>query len=109
MSDHEAPARRRRAGSWTAARSASSCSAGTVTRGSVASHRSGSPRPEWQQANRAPVGYSSDSPAGVGDVFRNEALHAVGVDPRQSCRSLDADLLARLWDVLRPTMTEQAL
>ena len=25
----------------------------------------------------------------IGDVFRNEALHAVGVDPRRSCRSLD--------------------
>ena len=44
--------------------------------------------------------------AGVGNVFRNEALHAVGVDPRRSCGSLDADLLARLWDVLRRMMAQ---
>ena len=42
--------------------------------------------------------------SGVGNVFRNEALHAVGVDPRRSCRSLDGDLLARLWDVLHRMM-----
>lgn len=44
--------------------------------------------------------------AGVGNVFRNEALHAVGVDPRRPCRSLDADLLARLWDVVRRMMAQ---
>ena len=44
--------------------------------------------------------------AGVGNVFRNEALHAVGVDPRRSCRSLDADLLTQLWDVLQEMMAQ---
>jgi endonuclease-8 len=46
--------------------------------------------------------------AGVGNVFRNEALHAVGVDPRRPCRSLEPDLPARLWQVLR-TMMAQAV
>ena len=44
--------------------------------------------------------------AGVGNVFRNEALHEVGVDPRRSCRSLDAAVFSRLWDVLRHMMAQ---
>jgi endonuclease-8 len=44
--------------------------------------------------------------AGVGNVFRNEALHAIGVDPRRPSRSTDLELLARLWDVLREMMAQ---
>ena len=38
--------------------------------------------------------------AGVGNVFRNEALHAVGVHPARPSRSLSPAEHARLWDVL---------
>lgn len=44
--------------------------------------------------------------AGVGNVFRNEALHAVGVHPQRSCQSMDAALLSRLWTVLRRMMAQ---
>nr|WP_246284452.1 hypothetical protein [Nocardioides perillae] len=42
--------------------------------------------------------------AGVGNVFRAEALHAVGVDPGRPARSLDPDLVAALWRVLQRMM-----
>lgn len=42
--------------------------------------------------------------AGVGNVFRNEALHAVGVDPRRPSRSLPGDRLVELWRVLQTMM-----
>lgn len=38
--------------------------------------------------------------AGVGNVFRAEALHAVGVHPRTPGRSVERSTLERLWDVL---------
>lgn len=38
--------------------------------------------------------------AGVGNVFRAEALHAVGVHPAASGRDLDPAVLERMWDVL---------
>ena len=43
--------------------------------------------------------------AGVGNVFRNEALHAVGVDPGRLSRALSAEELAELWQVLRRMMS----
>jgi endonuclease-8 len=43
--------------------------------------------------------------AGVGNVFRNEALHAVGVDPRRPSRSLSREQLAALWAVLQSMMS----
>ena len=42
--------------------------------------------------------------AGVGNVFRNEALHELGIDPRQPARSLGTDGLAALWSALRRMM-----
>jgi endonuclease VIII len=42
--------------------------------------------------------------AGVGNVFRAEALHAVGVAPQRASRSLGTDGAARLWSVLRAMM-----
>lgn len=44
--------------------------------------------------------------AGVGNVFRNEALHAIGVNPMRSSRSMDADQRADLWEVLRSMMSQ---
>lgn len=38
--------------------------------------------------------------AGVGNVFRAESLHAVGVHPRTPGRSVERPTLERLWDVL---------
>ena len=46
--------------------------------------------------------------AGVGNVFRNEALHAVGVAPARRARELTEQGLTRLWTVLR-RMMEQAV
>jgi endonuclease-8 len=46
--------------------------------------------------------------AGVGNVFRNEALHAVGVNPGRAAGSMDLDQLGGLWRVLR-TMMGQAV
>lgn len=43
--------------------------------------------------------------AGVGNVFRAEALHAVGLHPRTPGRAVGPDRLARLWDVLVAMMT----
>lgn len=43
--------------------------------------------------------------AGVGNVFRNEALHDVGVDPRLPSRELSAAQLADLWRVLQSMMS----
>ena len=43
--------------------------------------------------------------AGVGNVFRNEALHAVGIHPARPSRALSRDELTGLWDVLRAMMT----
>lgn len=44
--------------------------------------------------------------AAVGNVFRNEALHAVGVDPRTRSRSLGPERLHELWQVLEPMMAQ---
>jgi endonuclease-8 len=43
--------------------------------------------------------------SGVGNVFRAEALHAVGVHPAAPGRELDPAVLDRLWDVLVETMS----
>jgi endonuclease-8 len=43
--------------------------------------------------------------AGVGNVFRNEALHALGVHPGRSCRTMGADRLTDLWAVLHRMMS----
>jgi endonuclease-8 len=43
--------------------------------------------------------------AGVGNVFRAEALHDVGVHPRQPADSLDDATFARLWSTLVAMMT----
>ena len=42
--------------------------------------------------------------AGVGNVFRNEALHALGVHPSRSARSMDEPQLTELWQVLQRMM-----
>ena len=42
--------------------------------------------------------------AGVGNVFRNEALHEIGVHPAVAARDLGRDRVERLWDVLRRMM-----
>ena len=44
--------------------------------------------------------------AGVGNVFRNEALHAVGVNPGRPSRALTPDELTELWGVLQAMMTQ---
>lgn len=43
--------------------------------------------------------------AGVGNVFRNEALHAIGVHPARSSRTLGTEQLTRLWSVLEAMMS----
>ena len=43
--------------------------------------------------------------SGVGNVFRNEALHAIGVNPSRPSRALAADELHALWLVLRSMMS----
>ena len=43
--------------------------------------------------------------AGVGNVFRAEALRAVGLHPGTSARDLDAAALERLWEVLVTMMS----
>jgi endonuclease-8 len=42
--------------------------------------------------------------AGVGNVFRNEALHAMGIHPQRPGRSMGADALRELWQVLQRMM-----
>ena len=44
--------------------------------------------------------------AGVGNVFRNEALHEVGVHPGTASRALTREQGERLWDVLQRMMTQ---
>jgi endonuclease-8 len=44
--------------------------------------------------------------AGVGNVFRAEALHAVGVHPATPARALERPLLDRLWTVLQRMMAQ---
>ncbi|MCW2815924.1 MAG: putative glycosylase [Nocardioides sp.] len=44
--------------------------------------------------------------SGVGNVFRNEALHAVGVHPARPASALAADERDRLWEVLRAMMAQ---
>jgi endonuclease-8 len=44
--------------------------------------------------------------AGVGNVFRSEALHAVRVDPRRSAASMNLDQLAGLWCALKAMMSQ---
>ena len=42
--------------------------------------------------------------AGVGNVFRAEALHAMGTAPTRPCRSMTGAELAELWSVLQQMM-----
>lgn len=42
--------------------------------------------------------------AGVGNVFRNEALHAMGIHPERPASTLTRDQLDGLWKVLRQMM-----
>jgi formamidopyrimidine-DNA glycosylase len=44
--------------------------------------------------------------AGVGNVFRAEALHAVGVHPATPASALDRALLDRLWAALQRMMAQ---
>jgi endonuclease-8 len=44
--------------------------------------------------------------AGVGNVFRNEALHAIGVHPTRPSRSLSTEQLTELWRVLQRMMRQ---
>jgi endonuclease-8 len=44
--------------------------------------------------------------AGVGNVFRSEALHAVGVAPGRPARSMSREELSALWAVLRQMMAQ---
>ena len=44
--------------------------------------------------------------AGVGNVFRNEALHELGVHPATAARDLSEDQVGRLWEVLRRMMAQ---
>jgi endonuclease-8 len=44
--------------------------------------------------------------AGVGNVFRTEALHELGVHPASRARDLSHDQAERLWDVLRRMMRQ---
>jgi endonuclease VIII len=44
--------------------------------------------------------------AGVGNVFRNEALHALGVHPSRPAGSMDEAQLTELWQVLQRMMAQ---
>jgi endonuclease-8 len=44
--------------------------------------------------------------SGVGNVFRNEALHVVGLDPHRASRSISAEQHCELWQVLQQMMTQ---
>jgi endonuclease VIII len=44
--------------------------------------------------------------SGVGNVFRNEALHAVGVDPRRPARSMAPSEVTALWETLQAMMRQ---
>jgi endonuclease-8 len=44
--------------------------------------------------------------AGVGNVFRNEALHALGIAPQRPCSAMRPDELAGLWSVLQAMMSQ---
>jgi endonuclease-8 len=44
--------------------------------------------------------------SGVGNVFRNEALHAVGIAPTRPCRELTDSDARRLWAELRRMMAQ---
>lgn len=44
--------------------------------------------------------------AGVGNVFRTEALHLTGIDPRRPASSLDDATFSQLWTTLTTLMTE---
>jgi formamidopyrimidine-DNA glycosylase len=44
--------------------------------------------------------------AGVGNVFRNEALHELGVNPATASRDLRRDTVERLWGVLQRMMVQ---
>ena len=44
--------------------------------------------------------------SGVGNVFRNEALHAVGLDPHRPSRTLSAEQHLELWRVLERMMRQ---
>ncbi|MGW9307731.1 Fpg/Nei family DNA glycosylase [Saccharomonospora azurea] len=44
--------------------------------------------------------------SGVGNVFRSEALHAVGIAPTRPCRELTTDEARALWAELRRMMAQ---
>ncbi len=44
--------------------------------------------------------------SGVGNVFRNEALHAVGIAPKRPCRELSTSKARALWAELRRMMAQ---
>lgn len=59
-------------------------------------------------ASAAPVGallLDQSVIAGVGNVFRAEGLHAVGLDPRRAGHSIERAALERLWEVLVAMMS----
>lgn len=62
------------------------------------------PELAWERlrARRSPVGavlLDQRVIAGVGNIFRAEALHAVGIDPRRPAADLERDEFDRLWEV----------
>lgn len=59
--------------------------------------------------SRAPIGgllMDQSVIAGVGNVYRAEALFVCGIHPEREGRSLSADELAELWDVTAQMLTE---
>jgi endonuclease VIII len=60
------------------------------------------------RADPRPIGavlLDQSAVAGIGNVFRNEALHAVGVHPSRPARSIALEELSELWRVLERMMT----
>ena len=60
-------------------------------------------------ADRRPVGavlLDQAVLAGVGNVFRNEALHELGVDPRTAASALGHGRLTTLWQALQRMMVQ---
>jgi endonuclease-8 len=61
------------------------------------------------RADHRPVGavlLDQSVVAGVGNVFRAEALHAVRIHPRRPASSLDDRQLAALWETLKTQMSD---
>ncbi|HJR37538.1 MAG TPA: Fpg/Nei family DNA glycosylase, partial [Nocardioidaceae bacterium] len=68
-----------------------------VTRAVQAMHRAGGPI--------GAVLLDQAVVAGVGNVFRSEALHAIGVAPTRPARAMTQPELSGLWDVLQHMMS----